>query len=83
MFPSISLYATRSLICFILSFLILIIYFSLLKPEYILDKNKYDRISIRLILIYSLLFSSAIALGFMFLDIVYNYYFNQSITINS
>lgn len=73
-----SLYAARSLICFILSFLLIIIYFSLLKPEYILDKTKYDTISIKLILIYSLLFSTAIASGFMFLDIVYNYYFNES-----
>lgn len=77
MFQS-SLYATRSLICFIVSFIILIIYFTLVKPDTIIDKSKDNRISIRLILIYSLLFSSAIALGFMFLDISYNYYLNLS-----
>lgn len=71
-----SLYVTRSLICFILSFIILVIYFGLEKPDSVLDKSKNNLISIRLVLIYSLLFSSAIALGFMFLDILYNYYFS-------
>ncbi len=76
-----STYATRSLICFVSTFLLLIIYFSLSKPDYIMDTNNNNNnnntISIRLLLIYSLLYSSAASLGFMFIDVVYHYYFKN------
>jgi len=81
---SLSLYTTRSLISFVLSFLILLLYFSLMKPDYVKNTSSEasfpkgkDELSIRLIIIYALLFSSAIALGFMAVDVIYHYYLHQ------
>lgn len=79
-----SIYATRSLMCFVTSFLALILYFSLSKPDYVLEEKYKDKvndkvISIRLILIYSLLYSSGLALVFMAIDIGYHQYFKNNI----
>lgn len=74
---SISLYTTRSLICFSLSFLLLLIYFSLEKPDYVINTEKDNELSSRLVIIYSLIFSSSIALIFMTIDVVYHYYLHQ------
>ena len=80
-----SVYAIRYLVCFIVSFLLLIIYFSIKKPPYIVDeKYKIDKIdnisnisnivSIKLLLVYSVLYSSIISLVFMVIGIIYQYY---------
>ena len=78
-----SVYAIRYLLCFIASFLLLILYFSITKPPYIMDeKYKIDNItnitsviSIKLLLVYSFLYSSIISLVFMVIGIIYQYYF--------
>ncbi len=75
-----STYAIRSLICFVSIFLLLIIYFSLSKPDYIKEYNKdgtNSTISVRLLIIYSLLYSSGISLVFMAIDVLYHYYFKN------
>jgi hypothetical protein len=52
-----------------------------MKPDYVkntsFNSENGDELSIRLIIIYSLLFSSAIALGFMAVDVIYHYYLHQ------
>ena len=78
-----SIYAIRSLIYFVSSFLILILYFSLSKPDYVLEekyKDKVDNkvISIRLLLVYSFLYSIGLALGFIAIDMAYHYYFKNN-----
>lgn len=76
-----SVYAIRYLLCFIVSFLLLILYFSITKPPYIIDeKYKIDTnitsvISIKLLLVYSVFYSSIISLLFMVIGIIYQYYF--------
>jgi len=78
-----SVYVIRYLLCFIVYFLLLILYFSITKPPYIIDeKYKIDNItnitsviSIKLLLVYSFLYSSIISLVFMVIGIIYQYYF--------
>lgn len=60
---------------FLLSFILLLSYYITLKPKYVLDKNDDNKFSIRLSLIYSLLFSSSLSLFFIAVDIVKQYYF--------
>lgn len=74
---SISLYTTRSLVCFTLSFLLLVLYLSFSKPDYVINTEKDNELSARLVVIYSLLFSSSIALIFMTIDVIYHYYLHQ------
>lgn len=64
----------RPLSIFISSFVIFIIYYISMKPDYVYEKNDKTIVSKRLILIYSLLFSSALSLIFIALDILYHYY---------
>lgn len=64
----------KSLTIFIVSFFILLIYYISKKPNYVYDKNDKTYISFRLVLIYSLLFSSALSLIIISLDILYHYY---------
>lgn len=51
-----------SIISTIITFLVLMIYYMKFKPDFILDKNNNDKISIRLCIVYSLLFSSSVGL---------------------
>lgn len=60
---------------FLLSFILLLSYYISKKPLYVLDKNDNNKFSLRLSLIYSLLFSSALSLIFVAVDIVKQYYF--------
>ena len=68
-----TLYTRISTISFFLFFLLFIIYYITYKPEYI--KNDYDEhLNTRLIIVYSLLFSSFLSLFIVFLTIIIKYY---------
>lgn len=66
-----------SMISFLLSFFCLFLYYSLKKPDYVLDKDKDidikkdSKISYRLLFVYSLLFSSSIALFVFMIHALY------------
>ncbi len=63
------------MVIFIVSFILLLSYYAIKKPKYVLDKNNNNVFSLRISLIYSLLFSSALSLCFIALDIIKQYYF--------
>ena len=67
-----------SMISFVVSFLFFVIYFLIKKPDYVLldayDKNK--KVSLRLAIVYSLLFSSSIGLFIFIIHSIYEYILN-------
>jgi hypothetical protein len=63
------------MIILILSFIFLLSYYIIEKPKYVLDKNNNNVFSIRLSLIYSLLFSNALSLFFIAVNIIIKQYF--------
>lgn len=66
-----------SMISFVLSFLFFILYFFIKKPDYVLvDDNKNKKVSLRLTIVYSLLFSSSIALFIFIIRSIYEYILN-------
>jgi hypothetical protein len=70
-----TLYTRVSTISFFLLFLLFIVYYITYKPDYI--KNDYNQnLNNRLIIIYSLLFSSSLSLFTVFITIIIKYYYN-------
>jgi hypothetical protein len=66
-------YTRISIISFLLLFILFSLYYITYKPEYI--KKEYSKeLDIRLIVIYSLLFSSSLSLLIVFSTLIYKYY---------
>ena len=63
----------------LVSFIILVIYYSISKPDYLVENKigEETRISFRLLLVYSLLFSSALGLVVLMSNAGYVYYMNK------
>ena len=63
----------------LLSFIILVIYYSIAKPDYLVINKigEETTISLRLLVIYSLLFSSALGLVVLISEAGYVYYMNK------
>jgi len=68
-----------ALITTLVSFIILVIYYSIAKPDYlIINKIGEEKtVSLRLLLIYSLLFSSGLGLFVLISNIAYDYYMSK------
>ena len=65
--------SVRSLLIFTISFSLLVLYFCISKPLYVKEKDTKE-ISFRLLILYSLLFSSGLSLIIMTIDVLYHYY---------
>lgn len=65
-----------ALIATLVSFIILIIYYSIAKPDYLVENKigEETEISLRLLVVYSLLFSSALGLVVLMANTGYVYY---------
>lgn len=63
-------YSNISIISSILLFILFVAYYIIYKPDYIKDENKNETNS-RLIIIYSLLFSSSLSLLIVFVFMIY------------
>jgi len=68
-----------ALITTLVSFIILVIYYSISKPDYLVENKigEETEISFRLLVVYSLLFSSALGLVVLMGNTGYVYYMNK------
>lgn len=73
-----------ALIATLVSFIILIIYYSIAKPDYLVENKigEETEISLRLLVVYSLLFSSALGLVVLMANTGYVYYTTKKIEKN-
>ena len=68
-----TIYTRVSILSFFFFFLLFILFYLTYKPEYVKKEYK-EELDSRLIIIYSLLFSSSLSLFIVFLTLIYKYY---------
>jgi len=68
-----TLYTRVSIVSFFLFFLLFLIYYISYRPDYV-KKEYTEDLDTRLIIIYSLLFSSSLSLFSVFITLIYKYY---------